>query len=543
MLRAAASCLVAFVIFLASGPARADLPEPAPGGRYVYASVAALEQPIFYNRFGSFNPYGTIYALLRNVVNEDGQPATTESPPGRVRLHDKRRPRPLVLRGNVGDILIVDFVNLLAPRQPDLDRCRGVPPYAPPGGWQTRSEGEDCDWRRPYATLEDEAGDGADEAVRVNGNWPLTRTASIAAPGLEAVRCDGTAAAPEDLATGMRPVGPGESARYCYRLRREGTFLFSSLGAPAGGEGDGGSLSHGLFGAINVQPTGSRWYRSQVAASDLEAAKHSAEQKAAASAGQKGADYVKPVIDYEAVGEAGTPLLAMLKTARLPDDLDQVVQELVHGDLTAIVDRCPQLTQGIDDQTCAFKEAPAVRDFTIVFHDEFKTFYPDWLKELESEENAFPGVSGLGDGFNPLAGVRDGFAINYGASGMGSILLANRKGVGPAPRTAWSAPKRSSSCNPGPTATRRCSPTTRTIPPTSTTPTSTTRLCFVTRMRDPRRPTSSTCTRTSGWRSEPSLGRPLPTGPGASRDPISTRRPSRPCRASPTRSTTAAVAT
>lgn len=428
MLRAAASSLVAFVIVLASGPAKADLPEPAPGGRYVYASVAALEQPIFYNRFGSFNPYGTIYALLRDVVDEHGRPVTTASPPdrvrGRVRLHDKRRPRPLVLRGNVGDILIVDFVNLLAPRQPDLDRCRGVSPYVPPDGLQTRADGDDCDWRPPYATLEDEAGDGADEAHSVNGNWPLTRTASIAAPGLEAVRCDGTAAAPEDLATGMRPVGPGESTRYCYRLRREGTFLFSSLGAPAGGEGDGGSLSHGLFGAVNVQPTGSRWYRSQVGADVLAATMRSAGRRA------KGA--VRPVIDYEAVDEAGVPHLAMLMAARLPDDPYQVVQELVHGDLTAIVDRCPRFTQGIDDRTCAYEEAPAVRDFTIVFHDELKTFYPDWLKELESEENAFPGVTGLGDGFNPLAGVRDGFAINYGASGMGSILLANRKGVGPA---------------------------------------------------------------------------------------------------------------
>lgn len=82
------------------------------------------------------------------------------------------------------------------------------------------------------------------------------------------------------------------------------------------------------------------------------------------------------------------------------------------------------------------RDAPAIREYTIVFHDELKTFYPDELKELESEENAFAGLANkpieLGGGFNPLAGVRDGFAINYGSSGMGSILLANRKGFGPA---------------------------------------------------------------------------------------------------------------
>ena len=56
------------------GASRAGLPEPAPGGRYVHAQVAALEQPIFYNRFESFNPYGAIYALLNDLVDEHGDP-------------------------------------------------------------------------------------------------------------------------------------------------------------------------------------------------------------------------------------------------------------------------------------------------------------------------------------------------------------------------------------------------------------------------------------------------------------------------------------
>ena len=518
---------------------RADLPEPAPGGRYVHAQVAALEQPIFYNRFESFNPYGAIYALLNDVVDandkrllawqaqrpisitapedaaaspqadpndpgalkrsllasvpitmraaalgaggkeaddilwttsKDKQPSDPSRPTwtilrettllwpeaGKVRLRDGKRPRPLVLRGNVGDILIVDFVNLLPDDQPDLHRCRPASPYR--GDLQDGDE-PNCRWLPPYAGLTQPSG----EQAFVNGDWPLTRTASIAAPGLEAVRCDGTSGAPDDLATGMRPIAPGATARYCFRLGREGTFLFSSLGAPAGGEGDGGSLSHGLFGAVNVLPQGSIWYRSQVTQGDLQRARD------AAGRGDALLDYQAR---YDTGDRAAEPVLAMAAPGRIPKDdwvarprtkdgrlveaadgqapekasLWPTAQEddwqdvltLVHGDLTAIVDRCPKFTAGIDDHSCAFRAAPAIRDFTIIFHDELKTFYPDALKELEGEESAFPalpgtgGEAGLGGGFNPLAGVRDGFAINYGSSGMGAVLLANRKGRGPA---------------------------------------------------------------------------------------------------------------
>ena len=439
----------------AGGASRADLPEPAPGGRYVHAQVAALEQPIFYNRFESFNPYGAIYALLNDLVDEHGDPllawkwqrpgqdgpdaasertqqgvlesvstAMRDAWPGKVHLRLDKRPRPLVLRGNVGDILIVDFLNLLPDDQPDLHRCRPASPYR-----DDLQDGEEpnCKWLPPYAGLTQPSG----ERAFVNGDWPLTRTASIAAPGLEAVRCDGTSSAPDDLATGMRPIPPGADARYCFRLGREGTFLFSSLGAPAGGEGDGGSLSHGLFGAVNVLPQGSVWYRSQVTHEDLELAKAGAERGALLNYQQR----------YGAGEREGQPVLAMAVPGRIPKVGEPGLQDvltLVHGDLTAVVDRCPRFTAGIDDHSCAFRAAPAIRDFTIIFHDELKTFYPDALKELEGEENAFPalpgagGEAGLGGGFNPLAGVRDGFAINYGSSGMGAVLLANRKGRGPA---------------------------------------------------------------------------------------------------------------
>jgi hypothetical protein len=476
--------IVARLIFVAIGGsmlgpslALADYPEPAPEGRYVYAPVVAIEQPIFYNRFGSFNPYGMMYALRRDVVDQaneplgrqpvdqHGTPVADPSLAGKVSLATTRRPRPLVLRGNVGDILIVDLQNLLPPTQPDLERCRESHAYKGDEGLQMRRQNGRCGWKEAnshahYAELrpeaappewpegrtegerrraEDEAEDEAVEARNApNGDWPLSRTVSLAVAGLEIVRCDGSDAAPDDLSTGLQAIPPGASQRYCFRLNREGAFLFSSLGAPAGGEGDGGSLSHGLFGAINVEPRRSKIYRSQVSEAVLKEAVSQASTPA--------------FINYEAVSEgnqsqtglpAGTPLLAMHaekdtedKRIRLPGT-EQEVLELVHGDLTAIVDRCPDLSHGkVDEGTCAFRDAPAIREYTIVFHDELKTYYPDELKELESEENAYTGLAAkpteLGGGFNPLAGVRDGFAINYGSSGMGSILLANRKGFGPA---------------------------------------------------------------------------------------------------------------
>src|SRR5690606_24451970 len=63
-------------------------------------------------------------------------------------------------------------------------------------------------------------------------------------------------------------------------------------------------------------------------------------------------------------------------------------------------------------------EEPAFREFSVLFHDELKTFYTRNFEEL----GRFP----------QLAGVGDGFAINYGASGLGAMILANRKGIGPA---------------------------------------------------------------------------------------------------------------
>ena len=352
-----------------------SLPPPADhcdnGARVIHAEVVALDQAVTYNRFGSFNPYAMIYALKRDVVSTDGG----ELRAGEVRLRDGHRPRPLVLRGNEGDCLKVTFTNLLRAQAPDLSSQR---------------------WAAPYAHLnephEEEAAEGETPSAdaRGDGNWPQTRRASLVVDGLTPIydpddhvgddpaRRGGTM---NHAITGIEGIAPGQSITYTWTLRRVGAHMFYSNAAPAGGQGDGGSLVHGLFGLVAVQPRGSRWYRSQVDAPTL------------ARAWGDGTR-----LQYDATDDDGMPLLGMLR--KRPEG----GLELVRGDLTAVI----VSGDGAGD---------SYREFSVVFHDELKTFYAEEFQALEEE--------------GQLAGVRDTFAINYGASGMGAILLANRQGIGP----------------------------------------------------------------------------------------------------------------
>ena len=81
----------------------------------------------------------------------------------------------------------------------------------------------------------------------------------------------------------------------------------------------------------------------------------------------------------------------------------------------------------------------AHREFTVIFHDELKTVFQKQFSILSPEQftkdltpGSDPEKDKLQSYSKQLAGARDGFAINYGASGMGTILLANRLKVGPA---------------------------------------------------------------------------------------------------------------
>ena len=73
-----------------------------------------------------------MYALERDVVKHDGgEWIQGLECPGRVKLREGKRPRPLVLRGNVGDTLEITFTNLLLEDQPDLSSCELIDDASP----------------------------------------------------------------------------------------------------------------------------------------------------------------------------------------------------------------------------------------------------------------------------------------------------------------------------------------------------------------------------------------------------------------------------
>ena len=344
--RSAAAVTFAAAALGAAAPASA-------AGRTVVADVVAIDQPYVYNRYGSHNPFGMIYALARDVV--DLTTGKTLDQPGanrsacNVSLRPQKRPRPLVLRANKGDQLEVNFTNLL---------CDGAP------------------------------GAGTDR--------PRTRLASMTFNGLT---YDSAGNNWDPRQTGISGIAPGQSITYRLTLDREGGFVFFDNASPAGGEGDGGSAVLGLYGSVNVQPYGARSYRSQVTAPLLAAA------RAQALPGT--------FINYEAVdtdgsltGTAGLPLLNMHRQVG-PTRL-----EVVHGDLDAVIQDFTVPPRTYEPLSQSF-----FREFTVIFQDELKT------------------VQAFHDAIDPEgvgAGIRDGFGINYGASGLGAMVAANRAGVGPA---------------------------------------------------------------------------------------------------------------
>ena len=98
--------------------ATAQAPPPTTCQRQTTAQVVALDQPFFLNRLGALEATGMIFALKRDVVPISGTTLTA----GNVQLRSDKRPRPLVLRMNVGDCLTITFTNLLSKPRKDADQ-------------------------------------------------------------------------------------------------------------------------------------------------------------------------------------------------------------------------------------------------------------------------------------------------------------------------------------------------------------------------------------------------------------------------------------
>jgi manganese oxidase len=319
--------------------------------RLLQADVVALDQVFFWNRLGAVQPQGMMFALRRDVVSTSG--GTTLSA-GNVQLRPGKRPRPLVLRMNVGDCLQINFQNLLANAPVDQEQ-------------------------------------------------PATRWASVHVVGMQlksSITDDGSnvGANPSSL------VPPGGQAIYTLYADKEGEHVLWSTGATTGGEGDGGQLNSGLFGALIVEPAGARWYRSQVSRADLDLATTGLTQ------------YGQPILNYEARFPTGHPQAGQLILGMLDGTT------VVKTDLTAMIvgpQADGRFPAGSFPANAAYpnREQP-FREFTIIYHDEIGAVqaFPQFEDEVLH---------------HTLQSGRDGFAINYGTGGVGAEVLANRLGVGP----------------------------------------------------------------------------------------------------------------
>ena len=338
-------------LFLAALPALAQSgSENCTNTRTVVADIVAFDQPFFWNRLGAVQPQGMMYALRRDVEPIDSSQGLVK---GNVRLRADKRPRPIVLRMNVGDCLEIDFENLLA------------------------------------------------ETPRDN-QQPATREASVHVVGMQLVGnilWDGSHVGnnPNSLTL------PGQSRSYLLYAEREGAYLMHSMGAVTGGEGDGGQINAGLFGAVTVQPRGAEWYRSQITEQEFRWATNGSSTTG------------HPIVNYNAVYPtghrfAGQPILKMLHEGKI-----------IHTDLTAMITgpnagRFPPGTYP-EVKVEPDREQP-FREFVTIYHDEigavqaFPHFEDPVLKHT-------------------LHSARDAFAINYGTGGIGAEILANRFKIGP----------------------------------------------------------------------------------------------------------------
>jgi len=401
-----------------------ETPAPVPTcARTITADVVAFDQIIFYNRFGSFDPAGMMYALRRDVRPITG----TQIGPGNTQLRADKRPRPIVLRVNEGDCLQVTFTNMLTPNREDVEDLHffnqpnrrpywdkqpffGTVILQPDGSTRkilvTNGKARVVE-ERPDGTILIDDGDVHLEEE----DTPATRVASMHVNGMDYMPPGPQGILSDGANVGLNPTSlaaPGQTRVYTWYAAKQGQFLVHSMGAPSGGEGDGGQPVHGLFGSINVEPAGSKWYRSQVTVQVLNDVKDAAPT----ALGQP------KISNYDKTYPNTDPILNMLKG-----------NEIIYTDLNAIITNFSLAADGCFGGTDISvnrgrTDPPSgtcgqwFREFTVLFHDE-----------LESGKPAFPELHADAHVFHS---VRDAFGVNYGSSGFGAILLANRKKIGPA---------------------------------------------------------------------------------------------------------------
>jgi hypothetical protein len=347
--------------------------------RNLVANVVAIDQPLMFNRLGAQNVNGMIFALRSDVVDDHDVPLNKggRAVPGEVLLRPDKRPRPLVLRVAAGDCLRVNLQNLLT--------ATANPRH---------NEVED------ELQVDDQVTD-RHIGFKVTGMQAVDSIADIAA---------------NTGRNGNFLLAPGASRSYNFYAEHEGAFVASSDGATFGGEGSAGNVSNGLFGQVVVVPKGGRTYRNTLTEEDLRLA----------STGRTPAG--QPIVDYEArypmrepwisEGKAGTPILNMIDGNEIIASHSDAIVLGPNADGSFPPSTYPLESMGKRNPALPNRLEP-FRDFSAIFHDETvaaQAFPEYWADPV------------FGHVLQP---TRDAFMINYGSSGMGAEVIANRLGVGP----------------------------------------------------------------------------------------------------------------
>jgi len=188
-------------------------------------NVAAISVKIPYNRYAQLGTDPATGERVAHNINEHGEAFVLQGDKAAVKNwyvqlgatpaqdpagadNRRLRPRPLVIRANAGECVKVNFTN----------------------------------------ELDAEAHDGL----------PSNRRASMRVSGVayDAQTSDGSMVGFNKDTT----VGIGESITYYWQApREEGLYFFRSEATTATSEANGGSISHGLYGALAVEPAGSQW--------------------------------------------------------------------------------------------------------------------------------------------------------------------------------------------------------------------------------------------------------------------------------------------
>jgi hypothetical protein len=185
-----------------------------------------------------------VIAAVKSIVSYTPPPKYDN-----FKLRDGKRPRPLVLRMNVGDLLEIHFENWL----------QSLTSPATNDGQKTK----DLANNKPFIQKTRYAG------IHVNGLELVPQKVGDK-PG---IKSDGSWVGENDSGLlpprSTKPEPPPADQWITYRLyaRETGTFLLTS-----GADTTVHQLNAGLFGAVNVQPRGAEWYRSQTTQCELQAA-------------------------------------------------------------------------------------------------------------------------------------------------------------------------------------------------------------------------------------------------------------------------------